>query len=396
MKTLYIHARIWQDGNVAVFEPGELLCEDGIIIARGLPGELSCDGAEVVDLGGALVAPGLIDLHTHGRAGGDFTSADTETLIRMSHSYLASGTTTVMPTLASAPIEDFVTAAHRIAAVAAQNDGARLVGLHLEGRYLNPEKRGAHAAALLAPLDESELSALHERMCRPYKERGMDVPFRLSAALELDENGEFAATAGRLGIRLSLGHTTADHEAAMRAIEHGARSFTHLYNAMPPLHHRGGGAVAACFDAAAQGRDVMGELICDGLHIAPEMIRLAYRLLGRNHTLLITDSMEGTGCPDGEYTIAGERVLLKNGRAVTESGALAGSTLSLWQGVCNLSDMCDIPLAEAIRCATHNPARLIGLDGKLGTLTVGAHADMILIDPTARTLCGVVCRGVRV
>lgn len=396
MKTLYINTQIWQDGDVAVFEPGELLCEDGIIIARALPGELTRNGVEVVDLDGALVAPGLIDVHTHGRAGGDFASADTETLIRMSHSYLASGTTTVMPTLASAPLEDFATAAHRIAAVAAQNEGARLIGLHLEGRYLNPEKRGAHAAALLAPLDASELSALHERMCRPYKDRDMDIPLRLSAALELDESGEFAAAANRLGIRLSLGHTTADYAAALRAIERGANSFTHLFNAMPPLHHRGGGAVAACFDAAAQGRDVMGELICDGLHIAPEMIRLAYRLLGRDHTLLITDSMAGTGCPDGEYALAGERVLLKNGRAVTESGALAGSTLSLWRGVCNLSDMCDIPLAEAIRCATRNPARLIGLDGKLGTLTVGAYADMILIEPTARTLSGVVCRGVRI
>jgi N-acetylglucosamine-6-phosphate deacetylase len=126
------------------------------------------------------------------------------------------------------------------------------------------------------------------------------------------------------------------------------------------------------------------------------MLSLAYRLLTPKRTVLISDSMEGAGCPDGEYAIAGERVLLKNGRAVTESGALAGSTLSLWRGVCNLSDMCDIPLAEAIRCATRNPARLIGLDGKLGTLTVGAYADMILIEPTARTLSGVVCRGVRI
>ncbi len=393
MKTLLTGAEFWKYAPVPTFAAGELLIENGIITACGKPGTLSRDGASITDLGGALVAPGLIDLHTHGRTGGDFTSADQCLLRQMSRSYLAAGTTTVMPTLASAPMEHYVSAAERIAATSNTEKGARWLGLHLEGRYLNPEKRGAHARELLAPLDARELRFLHQQMCQPFAERHLPIPFRLTAALEEDTDGSFSAAAAACGIFLSLGHTTATYDEAMQALHNGVRTLTHLFNAMPPLHHRAGGAVAACFDAVAQTDGIYGELICDGLHIAPEMVRMAWRALGRDHTLLITDSMEGTACPDGEYAIAGERVFLKNGRAVTENGALAGSTLSLYEAVCHMSDMCRISLAEAITCATRNPARLLHLDRHFGSLEVGCTADMIVIDADTRALRSVWLNG---
>lgn len=391
MKTLFVNAKLWHHTPDCDFVAGELAVANGVIVACGAPDTLPRDSeTDVIDVGGALIAPGLIDVHTHGRAGGDFASADVETLRRMAHSYAETGTTTVMPTLASAPLEDYVTAAERIAATADTEQGARWLGLHLEGRYLNPEKRGAHAAELLAPLDASELSALHERMCRPF---ATPPVLRLSAALELDTDGRFAQAARQKGILLSLGHTAATYAEAIQAIENGAHCLTHLFNAMPPMHHRAGGPIAACFDTAARGGEVYGELICDGLHIAPEMIRLAWRALGPDHTLLITDSMQGTGCPDGDYAIAGQRVILKQGRALTEDGALAGSTLSLWEAVCNLSDMCDISLAEAIRCATYNAARLIGQTHRLGSLEVGCSADLLVIDNSSRTVQAVFVQG---
>lgn len=393
MKKLFKNAAFWRAYPTPAFTDGELLVENGSIIAHGAPGTLSAEDAETVDLGGALVAPGLVDIHTHGRAGGDFSSADTATLCRMARSYLASGTTTVMPTLASAPLDDYVTAAARIAATCDTPNGARWLGLHLEGRYLHPAKRGAHASELLAPPNAGELNALHERMCRPFIQKGLPIPFRAAAALELDTDGSFAAMARSLGIRLALGHTTATYEQAMSAIAQGAGAFTHLFNAMPPLHHRGGGAVAACLEAAAQGMDVYGELICDGVHISPEMVRLAYRSLGPEHTLLITDSMAGAGCPDGQYFLAGLRVTVKDGRALTDDGTIAGSTLSLWQAVKNLSDFCHIPLSEAICCATHNPARLCGLEENLGSLEVGARADLLVIDPDRITPVAVYLAG---
>ncbi len=380
MKTLLINAKLLTFEPAPAFVAGELLFEDGIILAIGEPNELPRDGVTVIDACGALVSPGLVDVHTHGRAGGDFTSADTALLQQMSRSYLEAGATTVMPTLASAPYDEYGHAADRIASVAKSPSGARYIGLHLEGRYLHPAKRGAHASELLAPLDAAELQALNERMCRPYQQAGLPCPMRLSAALELDKDGRFSAIANGLGIGLSLGHTTATFDQATAAIEHGARGFTHLYNAMPPLHHRAGGAIMACFDAANAGKDVYGELICDGLHIAPEMIRLAYTMLGVNHTVLISDSMEGTGCPDGDFSIAGQHVSVKDGRAYTDDGALAGSTLGLLDGVRNLMAFCRLPLAHALTCATRNAARLAGIDAHVGSLAPGRYADLLLLD----------------
>jgi N-acetylglucosamine-6-phosphate deacetylase len=144
---------------------------------------------------------------------------------------------------------------------------------------------------------------------------------------------------------------------------------------MPPLHHRDGGAVAACL-----GSDVaFGEIICDGFHIAPHMIRLAYSLLGYRRTVLISDSMQGTGCPDGDYSIAGMPVTVKDGKAYTSDGAIAGSTLGLLDAVRNLMCFCDIPAAHALLCATRNPARAAGIDHLLGELKVGLAADILVL-----------------
>jgi len=385
MKTLLTNAKLLTFEPTPAFREGELLFENGVILAIGAPNELSSKLADhtdwaVIDAGGALVSPGLVDVHTHGRAGGDFTSADVATLQKMSRSYLDAGVTTVMPTLASAPYDEYGKAAERIASVAQSPLGARYIGLHLEGLYLHPAKRGAHASELLAPLDAAELQALNERMRRPYEQAELACPMRLSDALELDQDGGFATTAKSLGIDLSIGHTTATYDQATIAIKRGARGFTHLYNAMPPLHHRAGGAIMACFDAAREGKDVFGELICDGLHIAPEMIRLAYAMLGVDHTVLISDSMEGTGCPDGDFSIAGQHVSVKDGKAYTDDGALAGSTLNLLDGVRHLMSFCGLPLAYALTCATRNAARLAGLDSLVGMLAPGRYADFLLLD----------------
>jgi N-acetylglucosamine-6-phosphate deacetylase len=181
-----------------------------------------------------------------------------------------------------------------------------------------------------------------------------------------------------LGIALSLGHTSATYEQANALIGDGVHCFTHLFNAMPPLHHRDGGAVAACL-----GSDVaFGEIICDGFHIAPHMVRQAFRLLGRERTVLVSDSMMGTGCPDGRYAIAGMDVDLRNGKAYTTDGAIAGSTLGLLDGVKNLMRFCQISLEEALCCATINPARAAKIDHMVGSLRSGLAADFLLLRQT--------------
>ncbi len=362
------------------FSAGDVLIEDGTILSVGtIP---DTDAAVTFDAEGRMLVPGLVDVHTHGRAGGDWGSADGETLARMAESYLASGVTTVMPTLASAPLDDLYAAIDRINALAATADTdpkrPHMAGIHLEGRYLNVAKRGAHSPALLAPLDPDELESLLSRM------KGAR---HISAALELDEDGRFLDRALSMGATVSLGHSAADYATAKDLIGRGVSAMTHLFNAMPPLHHRDGGAVAA----GLLSETAYCELISDGFHIAPEMVRLAYRLAG-DRLVLITDSMEATGCPDGEYAIAGMPVTVKDGKARTHDGAIAGSTLSMWRAVQNLRDFAGASFEDAIYAATMAPAREVGIDGAVGSISVGKRADLLLLEDQ-KTIGRIMCGG---
>lgn len=311
---------------------------------------------------------------------------------QMSASYLQSGVTTLLPTLASAPLDDLHRAIARINAVAAEEQehpGARahFAGVHLEGRYLNIKKRGAHAPELLAPPDADELAELLSKM---------DGARHVTAALELDTDGSFLKKALALGATVGLGHTNATYHEAVDAITRGATAMTHLFNAMPPLHHRDGGAVCA----GMLDPTVSCELIVDGFHIAPEMVALAWRMKG-DHLVLITDSMEATGCADGEYTIAGMPVTVRDGKARTHDGAIAGSTLSLWDGVKNLCDFAKAPFADALYAATMAPAVEVGLEAEVGSIAVGKRGDLLLLssgcDATAWSqIDTVICGGVPV
>lgn len=362
------------------FVPGALHVSDGLITGVYTEGGAlpASPDAQVVDGGGCYLVPGLVDTHTHGIAGGDFISASQEKMTEMARAYLRGGVTSVMPTLASAPLDDMMAAVKRISEM--MRTGADLGtfrGVHLEGRYLNAAKRGAHAPALLASLEAKELDALIGEA------RGA---VHVSAAFELDEDGAFAARALSLGATLGLAHTTATYAQAKLAIAHGVNNFTHLFNAMPPLHHRDGGAVCAAFDS-----DVFAELIADGVHVSPEMVALAYRNK-QQQLVLITDSMEATDCADGEYSIAGMPVTVKDGKAVTHDGAIAGSTLHLLDGVKNLAAFAGIPFEHALYAATAAPAKAMGLDGMIGELSVGKRADMLLLDADYN-VCRVFCGG---
>ena len=362
------------------FEPGALSARDGIITGvysekDALPGE---PDVCVVEGGGCYLVPGLVDMHTHGIAGGDFITADSDTMAKMARAYLRGGVTSVIPTLASAPFDDMLAAVRRITEAMRTNaDGGVFRGVHLEGRYLNSAKRGAHAPELLAALDPDELDALIG---------AADGAVHVSAAFEMDADGVFAARALSLGATLGLAHTTANYAQAKLAISRGVNNFTHLFNAMPPLHHRDGGAVCAAFDS-----DVFAELIVDGVHVSPEMVALAYRNK-KQRLVLVTDSMEATDCADGEYSIAGMPVTVKDGKAVTHDGAIAGSTLHLLDGVKNLSAFADIPFEHALYSATAAPAKAMGLDAQIGELAPGKCADMLLLD-TDFNLCRVFCGG---
>ena len=357
MKYLLLGGDVWF-ADRTIKKDCSVLWEDGTILAVGD----TCrdqSAEQVIDATGMTVLPGLVDVHTHGRAGYDFCTASLDEMKKMKWEYARHGVTSVFATLASGTVEEWTRAIRDIQA-------AGFDGIHFEGRYLNPQKRGAHAAELLSPLDADELEGFLKQI---------DVPCHVSAAYELDADGSFSAVARRYGATMGLGHTAATAEQTRAAIGRGVRSFTHLYNAMPPLHHREAGPVGVAFCGGGYG-----ELIVDGMHVCPDMVSLAYQCLGRERTVLITDSMEGTGCPDGTYSIAGQPVYLKDGRAVTGDGALAGSTLNLWDGVKNLMQFAGASFADAVACATVNPARMVGIDGKVGSIEAGKRADLLLID----------------
>ena len=365
MRILIVNGMTYRNESRS-FLPMDILVEDGNIVTVAQRGTLDGIDARVLDACGRRLTSGLIDVHSHGIAGFDFLSESVD-LSHMSRAYLSHGVTAVMPTLASAPLCHMLSAAKRIKDFESA-DGACFCGVHIEGRYLNPQKRGAHASELLSSLCAEELCDFAE----------LSLPaLHISAAFELDTDKSFAKKALDIGATLSLGHTCATFEQALECERAGVTAYTHLFNAMPPLHHREGGAVAACLLGNSYA-----ELICDGIHVSQEMVRLAFGVK-RDRLVLISDSMEATDCVDGEYSIAGNSVTVENGIARTLDGALAGSTLTLDKALKNLMEFCDISLEEAIISVTEAPAREVGIFDSYGSLDAGKRADILFINQNA-------------
>ena len=342
------------------FIPAAVVVEDGKIKSILSPDACTCE-MTVVDGQGKLLVPGLVDTHTHGRIGYDSDSATAEQMKDMRRSYAVDGTTTVFPTIASAPLAQIEQAIDNVKA-------AGFDCIHLEGRYLNEKRRGAHRADLLFPLDVNEFSALLDRM------DGLTV--HVSCAAELEGGEAFVKTAVSRGATVSLGHTDATYEEALNAISWGVNSFTHTFNAMRPIHHREPGPVVA----ALTTEGAYAEVIADGFHLNPAIVKLAYLAKRPAHLTLITDSMSATRCADGEYAIAGEKVYVVDGKAINEEGNISGSTITLYQAVRNLMKFAGVSYAEALPYATIVPATEVGIDDKVGSIAEGKRADLLLVD----------------
>ena len=370
MKTAFINAKIY---NTAAerFEDGALLTENGRITG------FSGDADVTVDCKGAYMIPGLIDMHTHGRGGYEATDADAEGYIAMAKAYAVAGTTSFMPTMMSVPLEDLERSVDAcITAKKAQDAAdsclsANILGIHLEGRYISTAKKGAHDPKFITPLDPDELTALIERS------RSGDstiTRFHTIVAPELPGADAFIARAKALGATVSIGHSNATCEECLHAMELGADSYTHLFNAMSALTHRAPGCVGA-----ALSTDAYAELISDGRHVVPEVVRIVYRAKAKDKLVLITDSVPPAGLPDGEYIVGGARAICRDGAVWLPDGTLNGSIISMYDALTRFMQFNDITLEEALPYATINPARLIRADGEVGSLEIGKRADFILL-----------------
>ena len=350
-------------GNARVFLDGAFA--DGGI---EFDGEIAAAGAAVrggLDAEGCYLIPGLVDIHSHAAMGADASDGDPEGLVRMARYYAAEGVTAWCPTTMTLDEDELTRALRAIRDFRRPADGAAAVGVNLEGPFLNPAKCGAQDPGKMCPPDIALFRRLNEAS-------GGAVRL-VTVAPELPGAADFIREASAC-CTVSLGHTAADYDTARAAFDAGARHVTHLYNAMPPLGHRAPGVIAAASDAGATV-----ELISDGLHVHPSAVRLTHRLFG-DRLALISDSARCAGMPDGEYTLGGQPITLRDGKATLRgTDTIAGSAIHLMEGL-RRAVRFGVPLEAAVTAATRTPARAIGLDGRIGSLAPGRRADFVLLD----------------
>jgi len=363
-----------------------LVMEDGVIAAVGARADLRIPpSALVVDFGEAILVPGLIDIHIHGGAGHDVMEGSDESLAAVERLMTKHGVTSYCPTTVTAPVDATLRSLQALgkAVEGAATDGgdgtrAQPLGVHFEGPFLSHAKRGVHPPDLLQPASRE----LFERM---WQAAGGRVSV-LTIAPEIDGALDLIAEASRRGVCVSLGHSDAELPQARAAIKAGARHATHTFNAMRPLDHRSPGLLGAVLT----DRNVTADIIVDGIHVDPAVVDLFVRAKGVEGAVLITDAMSATGMPDGAYTLGGFEVQVHDGRCEFD-GRLAGSVLTLDRAVRNTVKFAGTSLQHAIRMATLNPARVLGLAKRKGTLSVGADADIAVFTAAGeimRTIVG--------
>lgn len=349
-----------------------LVVENERVVA--LVPEASAPEGERVDLPGGIVAPGLLDLQVNGGGGimlGEMPSVDGIRRICRAHSAL--GSTGVMPTLITdrPEITRAVLAAGREAAEAGVEG---FLGLHLEGPHLDQRRKGAHDPSLIRPMEDADLSLLVAA--------ARDLPALLvTLAPEAVGLRQIEALA-QAGIIVSLGHTDCGFAVARDAFNAGARAVTHLFNAMSPLGHREPGLVGAALDSGA----VAAGIIADGVHVRPEVLRIAFaaKRAASDTVFLVTDAMAVAGTTRDRFGLGGREVLRRDGRLALADGTLAGADCTLPACIGLLHDRCDLPVEAALRLATRNPAALLGIERGRGVLSAGARADLVLLDEAFR------------
>ena len=337
------------------------VCFDGRLLSSS-----SADG-KTYDASGCYVIPGLTDLHFHGCMGKDFSDADPEGLEIMAKYELSQGVTQICPA-GMTLLEEQLTKVCQVAAAHrdANKPGAELCGINLEGPFLSTAKKGAQKADWIHAPDVD--------MFRRLMAASKGLVKLVSIAPEEPGAMEFIeAVEGE--VTVSIAHTTADYDTAMEAFRLGARQVTHLFNAMPPFSHRAPGVVGAALDTPICNV----ELICDGVHIHPSVVRATFKMFGPKRVILVSDTMRAAGMPDGDYTLGGQPVKVKGKYATLADGTLAGSVTDLMNCMRTAVSF-GIPLEDAVWAAAVNPARSIGIFSRMGSLEPGKRANVVVLD----------------
>lgn len=353
--------------NALIFRPESGFVYGSFRVENGRFAEIldTVPSEDGLDLGASRVIPGLIDLHSHGAMGADFSDGDYAGLKKMAGYLAQNGVTAFAPASMTLPYELLAKAFATASRLKTERpEGcSRLVGIQMEGPFFSEKKKGAQNAGYLRLPDIAAFKALNE---------GCGGLIKIAdIAPELEGAEEFIREISKL-CRVSVAHTDASYEEAKTGFEAGARHLTHLFNAMPSLHHRKPGVIGA----AAEREDVTAELICDGLHVHPSMVRMAFRLFpGR--ICLVSDALRCVGMPDGEYELGGQTVLLKDNIARLADGTIAGSASNLYTCMRNAVSF-GIPVETAVTAATLTPAKALGCGDILGSIEPGKLADFVV------------------
>lgn len=368
--TIIRNGRVIRGGVIEA--AGEVAFENGKIV----PVPADASGAEIIDAAGRYVAPGFVDIHTHGGGGSDFLDNTVEAFLTAARLHAQHGTTTLLPTATSGTPEETV----GILAVSKQAsevniDGADMPGIHFEGPYFSPEQCGAQDPEMVRAPDPAEyekILSLSDRI------------LRWSAAPELAGSREFAAALRAHGVLPSIGHSNAEYDEVVQALNDGFTHITHLYSCCSTVHRRNAYRYAGIVESAYLLDGLTVEIIADGVHLPPPLLQQVYRFIGPDRTALVTDSMRGAGMPDGESVLGslenGLKVIIEDGVAkLPDRTAFAGSVATMERLVRNMVQLAKATLVDAVKMATETPARIVGLTDR-GTLEVGKRADIVLFD----------------
>ena len=377
MKTVITAARLWNGGEF-ISDP-LIEIEDGKISWLGAISEREVPSNAVHhDYRGATLSPAFFDVHIHGAAGHDVMEATPQSLSAVSHFLATRGTGSFLATTVTAPLDATLRSLEGIAGLIEKSapqewPGAQPLGIHLEGPFLSHAKRGVHPPEhLLAP----EI-ATFDRMWQ-----ASSGHIRLmTLAPELPGAADLAAHATALGVRVSVGHSNATAAETAHTIAAGATSATHTFNAMRALNHREPGILGAVLSTDP----LYAELICDGIHVDPSLVKVWWRAKGQDRGILITDGMAATGMPEGEYLLGGFPVQVANGKA-TANGVLAGSVLTLDRAVANFMAYTDAPIEAVLPLVTSNPAGMTGFPQASNPLSAGAAATFVVLDRSGKLL----------
>ncbi len=352
-----------------ILHNGAVVVDDGRITFVGDSGALSeamCSG-ETVDAQGAWVFPGFLDVHIHGAAGHDFMEGDQQSLAAVAAHLAQYGVAGFLPSTVTASREKTRRACQLVADFRSK-DGAEVLGIHLEGPYINESKKGAQYGGEIRSADLDELAVLYGLLGEQLRlvTLAPEVPGGLEAVDWLVDRG----------ITVSVGHSDASFEETMAGFAHGISHVTHTFNGMRGLHHRDPGVVGAAFAAS----HVFAEIIADGVHVHPGAIQGLLRAKGVDWMILVTDAVQAQGLPDGPYILGDQPIFVKDGEARLEAGNLAGSTLNMLQAVRNMVDFGLVSLKEAVQMASLNPARTLGLKRR-GWIREGYKGDVVVVSP---------------